>query len=177
MKEPRQTGFTLVELLVVIAIIGLLATIGIVSLTSARSKARDARRITDVRNVTKALDLYFAAKQQYPVGDGIDMGGGCISEGKGVEQTCTATDADVIILKPIPKSPHYDQGPSDRYFYNGYVEETLAGSPTKCAAGGSCRSYGIEFRLESTVSGIVAGEHCWSQNGIFPAPGETRVCP
>jgi prepilin-type N-terminal cleavage/methylation domain-containing protein len=176
MKNHRTTGFTLVEILVVIAIIGLLAVIGIVSLGSARAKARDARRISDVRAITKALDLYFAAKQQYPVGGGVDMGGGCISEAKGVEESCTATDADVILLQPIPKSPNYDQGHSDRYFYNGYVEETLAGTPTKCTSG-VCRSYGIEFRLESTVSGIVAGEHCWSKDGIFPSPNQTGVCP
>jgi len=62
----RQKGFTLVELLVVIAIIGLLSTLAVVSLGSARSKARDARRISDIRQIQTALELYFASNGAYP---------------------------------------------------------------------------------------------------------------
>ncbi|MFH1171716.1 MAG: type II secretion system protein, partial [bacterium] len=47
----KQKGFTLVELLVVIAIIGLLSTIAFISLNRARAKARDAKRISDVREL------------------------------------------------------------------------------------------------------------------------------
>lgn len=61
-------GFTLIELLVVIAIIGVLASIVLASLNSARRKSRDARRITDVKQIQLALELYYDAQspQQYP---------------------------------------------------------------------------------------------------------------
>src|SRR3989344_9506099 len=52
-------GFTLVELLVVIAIIGVLATLLLLQLGTARAKARDARRITDVSGIRTALELYY----------------------------------------------------------------------------------------------------------------------
>ncbi len=65
-KQQRQKGFTLIELLVVIAILGLLATIVAVSLTSARARARDARRVSDIRQIELALELYYAAHQEYP---------------------------------------------------------------------------------------------------------------
>src|SRR3989338_11428176 len=63
-------GFTLIELLVVIAIIGVLASIVLASLNSARAKSRDARRITDIKQIQLALELYFdgAGAGSYPLG-------------------------------------------------------------------------------------------------------------
>jgi prepilin-type N-terminal cleavage/methylation domain-containing protein len=63
----KQKGFTLIELLVVIAIIGLLASIIFVSLTSARAKARDARRVATLHQLQNALELYYANTGSYPL--------------------------------------------------------------------------------------------------------------
>lgn len=54
-----KQGFTLVELLIVVAIIGILATVVLISLNDARTKARDVRRLADVRQVALALELYY----------------------------------------------------------------------------------------------------------------------
>ena len=56
----NKKGFTLIELLVVIAIIGLLSTLAVVSLNNARGKARDARRVSDVKAIQTAIELYKA---------------------------------------------------------------------------------------------------------------------
>jgi len=58
-RRKGEKGFTLIELLVVIAIIGILATIVLVSLNTAREKARDARRIGDLRQIALANEMYY----------------------------------------------------------------------------------------------------------------------
>ena len=60
MKNTNNKGFTLIELLVVIAIIGLLSTMAVISLNSARAKARDARRLSDVKQLSTMLSLEAA---------------------------------------------------------------------------------------------------------------------
>jgi type II secretion system protein G len=66
--HKNRKGFTLIELLVVIAIIGILATIVLVSLNAARQKARDTRRIGDLRQVALALEMYYDDNSKYPGG-------------------------------------------------------------------------------------------------------------
>ena len=64
-KQKAEEGFTLVELLVVITIIGILASIALVSLNSARAKARDARRLADVRQIALALEFCYDGVGKY----------------------------------------------------------------------------------------------------------------
>lgn len=59
-------GFTLIELLVVIAIIGILSAVVLTSLNSARLKARDARRISDIKQIQLALELAYDTNGSYP---------------------------------------------------------------------------------------------------------------
>ncbi len=66
MSKQKQKAFTLIELLVVIAIIGILATLAVVALQQARSRARDSKRMADMKQVQTALELFFNENGRYP---------------------------------------------------------------------------------------------------------------
>ncbi|MEK7457939.1 MAG: type II secretion system protein, partial [Patescibacteria group bacterium] len=69
-KNIFQRGFTLLELLVVISIIGILVGLGAVSYTTAQKKARDSRRLGDMRAMQAVYEQYYSNptnSYQYPV--------------------------------------------------------------------------------------------------------------
>ncbi len=59
-------AFTLIELLVVMAIIGILSSVVLTSLNGARQKGRDARRISDIKQIQLSLELYYDSTGAYP---------------------------------------------------------------------------------------------------------------
>ncbi len=67
LRHKNTRGFTLIELLVVVAIIAMLASIVLASLSSARSKARDADRIAQMKQIATALELYYNDNTHYPL--------------------------------------------------------------------------------------------------------------
>ncbi len=54
----KNRGFTLIELLVVIAIISVLSSLFISNYMEVRKKSRDAKRMADLKEIQKALELY-----------------------------------------------------------------------------------------------------------------------
>jgi len=99
-------GFTLIELLMVITIISVLTLLATYSYNNVQIKARDAKRKQDVKNVQKALQLYFDDKDTYP---------GFI----------TADDSSL--------GPYIPQLPVDPKFGTGYIYSfTLISCPPTC---------------------------------------------
>ena len=54
--KHNRDGFTLVELLVVVAIVGLLASLSMIALGGMRSKARDAKRLSNINTLRLAME-------------------------------------------------------------------------------------------------------------------------
>jgi general secretion pathway protein G len=68
-KQNKSKGFTLIELMLVVLIIGILSGImlGIINVKGIQQKSRDARRISDMKKLQTALELYYADRRGYPL--------------------------------------------------------------------------------------------------------------
>ena len=66
-QQKNSSGFTLVELLVTIAIIGILSAVVLTSMSGARNQAKDGRRVSDIKQIQLALELYYDIHKAYPV--------------------------------------------------------------------------------------------------------------
>ena len=104
----KNRGFTLIELLVVVAIIGILATVVLASLSSARSRARDAKRLADFRTIKTALTSYKIDTGAFPCTEG---GSEFYVED---DSTCLTTALVQDYLPVVPLDPLYgDNGSSE----------------------------------------------------------------
>ena len=120
MKKLAQ-GFTLIELLVVISIIGILATLVTANLTSARSRARDAERKSDLKNIETALKLYSNDNSGiYPAENAIPWGGIWQSAG------------NTVYMQVVPQDPLYNASDSNPQKYK-YVLGTTGDTFTLSA--------------------------------------------
>jgi len=66
MKNPKQTGFSLMELLVAMMIIAVLATIGIKKFSEFSANARYIKAHATVKTVSEGLDQFFLKHGRYP---------------------------------------------------------------------------------------------------------------
>lgn len=76
-KAKKQNGFTLVELLLVIVIISILSGVLLVIIQPGKMQgnARDAQRLSDLKVIQGALELYFADHRSYPTSGWIRITG------------------------------------------------------------------------------------------------------
>lgn len=110
-KLALSKAFTLIELLVVISIIGILATLVTANLNSARSRARDAARKSDMRNIATGLRLYFNDRGNFPAdGGSVKKIYGCGSAGTTLcDWGSTWTVGTTTYMSVVPKDPLTDQ--------------------------------------------------------------------
>lgn len=178
MFKSSEKGFTLIELLVVISIIGLLSSIVLASLSTARGKARDAKRKIEVGVISNAFERYYIDHDYYPRD----------TFASAWEKTCTdnsnPTPATMEIINkgylntfpcdPINNATTFAEGSFVTHGENGngygYFIDTDqdAFNHTGCNPLKECKFYCIVTFLEET-----------NQNGkhkIF-SKGNSQICP
>ena len=86
-----KKGFTLFELLISISIIGILVALGVVSYSVAQKKARDTKRMQDMKAIQSAAEVYYSASNfTYPLSAGTSW---------------VATGNNQMVLESFPKDP------------------------------------------------------------------------
>jgi len=156
-SQNFTTGFTLIELLVVISIIGLLSSVVLTSLTSARAKARDAKRMSDIRQILNTINLYASDH------DGAALGGpGWFAE---INNTCPswAIYQNIVpgYISILPDDPLSPGAPTtcvgvDGYWYyygNGYY---YTGGATSFTWTGNSSNFVICSKLEKPKINITS---------------------
>jgi len=132
--KRKSHGFTLIEILVVIAIMAILMSIIFGSITAARTKSRDNKRLSDVKEIQLALEQYFDANNAYPLSS---------------SNTFTASNALAPYVNPLPTDPssgagYYYASDGNSYFCVGTtLEDPLPASivdNANCEAGTSTYS-------------------------------------
>ncbi len=115
LKTKINLGFTLIELLVVIAIIGILSGVILASLNSSRAKSRDTIRMSDMKQIETALQLYYADNNKYPE----ESHNGCYD---GWETSCDAAGNFIDVLRTGGYIPKVSLDPKNNssYFYAYY---------------------------------------------------------
>ncbi len=139
MKSKK--AFTLIELLVVIAIIGILATIAVISLYAARAKARDAKRVADIKQVQTALEMFFNDQDRYPTIAEFEAG--------------SIVVGDKTYMLNIPVAPTPADGTCDNTT-NQFIYTTNSTGNT----------YSISYCIGSNMGELAAGQKCALPDGV-----------
>jgi prepilin-type N-terminal cleavage/methylation domain-containing protein len=158
----KNRAFTLIELIIVIAIIALLTGIVMTAFNPAKSKSRDAKRISDLGQLQLNLELYFDRCREYP--DPINTN----ELSTGASNGCPTGVTLGTYISTIPRPPTTADGTSYGY----------SRSPSK-------RDYVLHAHLEnyndvlndglpSTYAGSEPG---WNVDAAFSCnPGERHYC-
>ncbi|MBU0732338.1 type II secretion system GspH family protein [Patescibacteria group bacterium] len=167
----NKKGFTLIELLIVIAIIALLATLAIISLTTAQRKARDTKRLADVKSIQSSVELFFSDNADYPT-TGI-----AVPPAAGFRQ-------DMSTYMQVPNPPNNDSNyvyavtndGTTGYVVRGTLEDTGHEAMNNSATGtiafgaGATQYVGVQWTNEAAYTAFSADFTCAvADSGLYCA--------
>lgn len=161
----RASGFTIVELLIVIVIIAILAAITIVAYNGIQQRARDTQRKSDVANIVKALEAYYAVHGEYPGAAGWHSP----TAGSWGAMGAALVPAFVSSLPADPQGNGVRAYIADGREYAVFINSTYCGHTTQR------QGFWIIYRLEGTQETKNIGECGGTPIGPYAGTSSYRV--
>lgn len=129
-------NITIGEVLLFGGIVAIVLLISGLAVTSARGRARDYRRLSDISRIQAALELYLNDTNAYPVTEGLvalgDNGALCLSA-DGLQPTCSSTGRRYLF--PIPTQ----------------MTQGIGGEVPVYAYQGNADTYSIAYAIEGNL--------------------------
>lgn len=135
--KRNVSGFTLIELMIVISIIGIIMTLSIISLSKIRQDTNDTKKISDIKQIQSALELYRANEGYYPE---------TLSPGQSLISSSTTYMINI---------------PSNSEMNNSIICSSTDYIYTKIN-----KSYTLDFCLNKASGNLEAGPKCATPQGI-----------
>jgi type II secretory pathway pseudopilin PulG len=149
-----QWGVALFSGGLVTVVIGLLSTLSVLALNSARQKSRDSKRISDVKQIQTALELFYADHGCYPKHgtDDVPFAVGQSKHGmsltsNGFSERGVIQNDSTIYMGIVPSNPEPGGAP---YLYIGNGSD-----------------YKLTFAMEGPMGNLSGGAHTATPNGIL----------
>ncbi len=168
-----KNGFTLVELMVTVSIIAILSAIIYASFDQARAQARDKARMSSLKEVQLALEVYKAQNGSYPVAgcSAADFAG----PGPGTSGFTQCTNYIVGLvpdfIDKLPTDPRFENDSNRGFYYqsdgNSYKFMSYDAVETQTVA-----AYGEEFARCPGAGGECGGAVPATTYAVYSAGAE-----
>ena len=154
----KEKGFTIIELAVVIVIIVVLGSIFSATLNIQRAKARDTKRMADLKIICKALELHYNDHDNYPEEE----------EWVSIEIAEEFANRISPYVSAVPRDPLYPQEDSDGYLYSYQYISSAEGRAFKVHAeleiGGFMQIFSDGGE---DLGGDLGGFNCYNFHGVI----------
>lgn len=179
----KNKGFTLIEILIVVSLLGLLLTVILFATNSSNAKARDTERLSNVKEVEKALTMYQLEHGSYPVSSGGDWVGNA-SDWGGYSDTGPSGYIPNLAPKYISKLPvdpkqennkgYLYKSNGNEYFFLAYKTLEKIDTPAHLQRPSNPASNDLAIYTAGFADQTVPGEDEIDGEG-FNAPPQTPI--
>ena len=147
-EELEKKGMSFTEILIVVLIVLILSGLAVSTLNSSRMKARDAKRIADVRRATTALNIFVEEEDGFPSAEQLILGN------PDAAKLCDANVGGIVPAGSECSVTYLNMFSRDPKTSNNYVYMSNG------------KEFAIYFSTEGTTELGLAGDYVATKDGI-----------
>jgi general secretion pathway protein G len=164
MTKKQRQGFTLIEILIVVAIIAILASVVLIGLGPTQRAGRDARRLSDLREIQNGLELFYNKCGYYP---GTIASGACATTAP-TKWSDLNTALSGVGVGSLPNDPNANQ--SYGYYEYNSNDSYILGAALEDPSNGAFANYTAPTLPSGGITFITSGANVTPNNDCTSAP-------